>query len=329
MTCFRGARTLVVRAAASGAFLGLLSIAQAPRAQLISYADGENRTDPIVIGATATQLQVITGTATQSGVISQSGNGALQKFGNDGTLILSAANTYSSQTTIFGGALNIQNDTALGATGGGAIVSGTTVGNGAALEMQGNITVGTESLLLNGTGIGGGGALRNISGNNTYGGAITLNNAVRINSDSGMLTLGNINVVSAGQNLTVGGAGDTTVLGVIATLSGTLTKDGTGTLTLRGPSNYSGATTISAGALNIRNSQALGFGGGGTTVANGAALELQADIFGPINVFGEALTLNGTGIANGGALRNISGNNTFGGPITLASATRINSDAGT
>jgi fibronectin-binding autotransporter adhesin len=330
MTPFRGARTLLVLAAASGVLLGLLSIAQAPRAQqIITYADGENRTAPIDISQ-VTQLQVATGTATQSGVIFQTNPAPqLQKAGA-GTLVLSGANTYTNQTLLLsGGALNIQNDTALGATGGGAVASGTIVATGAALEAQGNITVGAEALLLNGTGIGGGGALRNISGNNTYGGAITLNTAARINSDSGVLTLGNFNVISAGQNLTVGGAGDTTVSGVIATGNGTLTKDGTGTLTLLGPGFYQGVTTISAGVLNIRNGNALGSGFGGTTVANGAALELQQGIVGSVFVGPEALTLNGTGIADGGALRNISGNNTYGGPITLGGAARINSDAGT
>jgi fibronectin-binding autotransporter adhesin len=330
MTPFRGARTLLVLAASSGVLLGLLSIAQAPRAQqIITYADGENRTAPIDISQ-VTQLQVATGTATQSGVIFQTNPAPqLQKAGA-GTLVLSGANTYTNQTLLLsGGALNIQNDTALGATGGGAVASGTIVATGAALEAQGNITVGAEALLLNGTGIGGGGALRNISGNNTYGGAITLNTAARINSDSGVLTLGNFNVISAGQNLTVGGAGDTTVSGVIATGNGTLTKDGTGTLTLLGPGFYQGVTTISAGVLNIRNGNALGSGFGGTTVANGAALELQQGIVGSVFVGPEALTLNGTGIADGGALRNISGNNTYGGPITLGGAARINSDAGT
>jgi fibronectin-binding autotransporter adhesin len=330
MTPFRGARTLLVLAASSGVLLGLLSIAQAPRAQqIITYADGENRTAPIDISQ-VTQLQVATGTATQSGVIFQTNPAPqLQKAGA-GTLVLSGANTYTNQTLLLsGGALNIQNDTALGATGGGAVASGTIVATGAALETQGNITVGAEALLLNGTGIGGGGALRNISGNNTYGGAITLNTAARINSDSGVLTLGNFNVISAGQNLTVGGAGDTTVSGVIATGNGTLTKDGTGTLTLLGPGFYQGVTTISAGVLNIRNGNALGSGFGGTTVANGAALELQQGIVGSVFIGPEALTLNGTGIADGGALRNISGNNTYGGPITLGGAARINSDAGT
>ncbi|MBI2737924.1 MAG: autotransporter-associated beta strand repeat-containing protein, partial [Rhodospirillales bacterium] len=329
MIPFRGAPTRLVLTTVSGALLSLVSTVQAPRAQqIITYADGEVRTAPIDVSQ-LTQLQVATGTATQSGFIFDSNpTPPLQKAGA-GTLVVTGANIYSNQTTILSGALNIQNNTALGATGGGAVASGTIVSSGAALEIQGNITVGAEALLLNGTGIGGGGALRNISGNNSYGGAITLNSAVRINSDSGVLTLGNINVTAVGQNLAVGGAGNTTVSGVIATGTGTLTKDGTGTLTLTNASFYQGSTTISAGVLNIRNGNALGTGAGGTTVGNGAALELQQGIGGSVVVGPEALTLNGTGIADSGALRNVSGNNVYGGPITLSSAARINSDAGT
>ncbi|MEI7563970.1 MAG: autotransporter-associated beta strand repeat-containing protein, partial [bacterium] len=47
-----------------------------------------------------------------------------------------------------------------------------------------------------------------------------------------------------------------------------------------------------------------------------------------ITVGAEALTLNGTGIGSTGALRNISGTNVWQGVVTLASAARINSDAG-
>ena len=50
--------------------------------------------------------------------------------------------------------------------------------------------------------------------------------------------------------------------------SGSLTKLGSGVLTLSGPNTYSGGTTLSAGQLNINNASALGTGtftiGGGT-----------------------------------------------------------------
>jgi autotransporter-associated beta strand protein len=390
-----------------------------------------------------------------------SGTGAVTQSGS-GTLVLAGANTYSGATSISTGALNIQSANALGST-----AAGTTVSSGAALQIQGDITTAAEALTLNGTGVSATGALRNISGNNTYAGLVTLGSAARINSDAGTLTLSNTGqITGAGFGLSVGGAGNTTIASVIGTGTGTLTKDGAGTLILLGANSYTGATTISAGTLQIgnggttgsfpwgsitnngtlvfnrsdtytvtvfnaisgtgavtqsgsgtlvfsgahtytgattvsagstlfindtsistsssiinngtssfrgynkvmtqgtdfnsvisgtgaminssghmvlngantytglttaiggltiQNADALGTTGAGTTVSSGAALQIQGDI----TTAAEALTLRGTGVSATGALRNISGNNSYAGLVTLATATRINSDAGT
>jgi autotransporter-associated beta strand protein len=103
-----------------------------------------------------------------------------------------------------------------------------------------------------------------------------------------------------------------------------LVKSGTGALVATVANYFSGAVTVNAGSLNIRNAAALGSAAGATTVASGAALELQ----GGITVSSEGLTLSGDGVGSLGALRNISENNTFGGSIALLAASRINSDSG-
>ncbi|HWM24162.1 MAG TPA: autotransporter-associated beta strand repeat-containing protein [Chthoniobacterales bacterium] len=256
-----------------------------------------------------------------SGIMS--GTGGLTKTGA-GTLTLTGANSYTGATTVSAGVLNIQNATGLGAT-----AAGTTVNSGAALQLQGGIAVGNETLTLNGTGIGNTGALRNISGNNSWAGTITINSTTRINSDSGTLTLdvasGNA-ITGSNDNLQFGGAGNLTINDVIATGSGTVTKDGLGTLILNAANTYTGLTTVSAGVLNIRNATSLGTTGGGTTVSSGATLQLQNNI----TIGNEALTLRGGGATGqNGALVNVSGTNNYGGLLTLGAASTISSDSGT
>jgi autotransporter-associated beta strand protein len=246
---------------------------------------------------------------TLSGIMSGTGYG-ITKTGS-GTLILSGANTFTGAITISTGALRASNITALGTTAGGV-----TVASGAALELSGGITIGDEALSLNNDGISSGGALRNISGDNTYGGTITLaTNAVRINSDSGTLTLNKSTtaITATNINLTFGGSGNTTVTTIIATGSGTLTKDGTGTLTLSGANTYTGATTVSAGTLAIGNATGLGTTAGGVTVASGATLDLVNVALGA-----EAITLNGGTLAD--ATSSLAGNLTLGANSTLSVA---------
>jgi autotransporter-associated beta strand protein len=162
----------------------------------------------------------------------------------------------------------------------------------------------------------------------TYGGAITLvTNAVRINSDSGTLTLNKSTTAITATNigLTIGGSGNTTVSTIIATGSGTLTKDGAGTLILSGNNSYTGLTTISAGTLKLGgagsgSNSPLGTIGSGTVVESGAALDLAG--FNLVTT--EALTVSGTGVSTSGALFNSSATaSTYLGAITLAADTTI------
>ncbi len=268
-------------------------------------------------------LLTINGSSNTSANGILSGTGGLTKSGT-GTLTLSGANSYTGATTVSAGVLNIRHATGLGTT-----AAGTTVTGGAALQLQGGIAVGNEALTLNGTGIGSTGALRNISGNNSWAGTITINSTTRINSDSGTLTLdvasGNA-ITGSNDDLQFGGAGNVTINDVIATGSGTLTKDGLGTLILNAANTYTGLTTVSAGVLNIRNATGLGTIAGGTTVSSGATLQFQNNI----TIGNEALTLRGSGASGqNGALVNVSGTNNYGGLLTLGATSTISSDSGT
>jgi len=250
-----------------------------------------------------------TGNTIVSGSITNS-SGSLTKNGA-GTLTLSGSNSYTGVTTIGAGVLIAANNNALGATNNGTVVS-----NGAALYLSNNITVSGESLQLGGTGISNTGALRNVSGTNTWTGPLSLSAASRINADTNtQLTVsGNIN--GSNNNLTVGGDGNTILSGSITNSSGSLTKDGAGTVTLSGSNSYTGVTTVGTGVLIAAHNNALGATNNGTVVSNGAALYLSNNI----TIAGEALNLTGMGISNTGALRSINGTNAYTGLITATNA---------
>lgn len=171
------------------------------------------------------------------------GVGGINKEGS-GKLILSGANTYGGTTKINVGVLNAQNDRALG-----TILAGTEVVGNAALELQGGINISYEALALRGYGVNSGGALRNISDDNTYGGLITMiAGGAEISSDSGTLTL--TGGMSGAFPLVIDGAGNVTYAKTpIAIAAGTVTKNGSGTLTYNFPNTYTGLTTINAGTL--------------------------------------------------------------------------------
>jgi len=89
--------------------------------------------------------------------------------------------------------------------------------------------------------------------------------------------------------------------GLAGVLSGTggLNKAGEGTLCLKADNTYSGETLVTAGVLIVGRSTALGSTAGGTSVADGAALEIDDQ-----TVTGEALILRGSGVGGtGGAAR--------------------------
>lgn len=144
------------------------------------------------------------------------------------------------------------------------------------------------------------------------------NNAVTL---TGSLRPGAVAVNSSTNNFTLAGSG-------LITGGASLTKSGTGTLTLSTANSFTGLTTISGGTVKLGHATALGTGDKGTIVEAGAALD-----FNGINITGEAVTISGTGIGGNGALVNsnattgvgiISAPLTLAGDSTVGGANRIN-----
>ena len=272
-----------------------------------------------------------------------------------GTLVLSGNNTITGGTTISGtGALQLNNVGALGTsmlTLSGGFLDNT---SGAALTLSGNnpVTLGgnftfTGSHDLN---LGSGAVtlssartitLAGTASTLTFGGVLTNGtngaNSLTVNGAGNTVVLGGLATASqstAYRTVTIQGTGNTTITGAITDGTGTgvggggLTKDGTGVLTLMAASTHNGATAVNGGVLNIRDGDALGTTTGGTTVAIGATLQLQGDI----TTGAETLGLRGTGASGQtGALVNVSGTNNYAGLISLGDpvGATISSDSGT
>jgi len=233
-----------------------------------------------------------------------SGTGTLTKLAAS-TLTLTGNNTYTGNTTITTGILEVGNGGISGSIVGNIIDNATLIFNHSDELTYAGIISGTGSLIK----LGAQGLI--LLGNNTYTGITTITAGtlqVGNGSTTGSVTGDIINHTS----LIFNRSNALTYSGIISD-SGTLTQAGTGTLTLTGANTYTGGTTISAGTLQIGN--------GGTTgsivgdITNNAALRFNRS---------DALTYTGV-ISGSGALTKIgSGTLTLTGGNTYTGGTNIN-----
>jgi len=276
-------------------------------------------------------IHIITGSGnlTISSTISDGLNaGAASKiqYKGSGILTLSGANSFVGGVEATGGlgTIRVQNSLALGAVGGT-----NSVGAGTTMEFSNNVSITGESLIVNGTGVGGNGALRNVSGANTFAGLVALSTDSTIKSESGVLSLSGASSLTLGGNvLTLDGVGDITVAGAItSTGTGSVTKTGTGTATFSAASTYTGATTVNAGTLlvtgSLAASSAITVNGGKFSAGSGVNLSNEVTVASGGRLGGNGTYSDTTGIVLGsGAIAapgNSPGNTTYLTDLTLSS----------
>ena len=275
-------------------------------------------------------------------------SGLLNKI-NAGTLTLTGTNTYGGGTTVSAGTLQISDDSNIGSGGSLTLNGGTTLraNNTGSLSTHPILLAGSANIDTNGytftidSNISGNSSMLNkigtgtliLTGTNTYGGGTNiLTGTLQGNTNSIKGNIFNEGSLVFDQNFT-GTCSD------VITGSGSLTKQGSGILTLSNTNSYYGATTVSAGTLRISGDNNIGLSGiltlaGGTTLqangvstlstsntislggaanidSNGSTFTISSDISGASG----SLTKTGTGILT------LSGTNTYTGGTTVSAGT--------
>jgi autotransporter-associated beta strand protein len=209
-----------------------------------------------------------------------SGSGEVGKGGSN-TVTMSGANTYTGETNVFAGVLDIT----------GSIASQVVNVNGGSLRVDGAAIANTATVTLGGTG------------------NLTLTGSERIGALAGVA---GTTVTLGAFTLTTGDAGNDTFAGIISGTGG-LTKQGTGVFTLAGDNTYSGTTTISAGTLQVGAGGTTGSLGTGAVVNNGVLVFDRSDLFEVANA------ISGTGAltVTAGASVILTGANSYSGTTTI------------
>ena len=228
-----------------------------------------------------------------------------------GTVLLSAANTFTGPVTVSGGILKLGSSTALGTSAG----SKTTVANNASLDVNGQTVDPTEILSITGPGFGNIGAIENSS---TVTGTVTqlVVSATTGASVGGVGTL----VLTSSTSPSVTGSLTSSTVGTAFLL----TKVGTGEF-LTNVASAPDLTRISvnAGIYDAASAGALGSTtAGSVVVGSGGTLQYDGTF-----AFPAAVTLSVAGAGQGGigAINKINGAATLSQAITFASSATIGS----
>jgi autotransporter-associated beta strand protein len=231
------------------------------------------------------------------------GTGGLVEVRGTGNTTFNTANTYTGTTRITNGRLYVTHSQAVGT---GLL---NVDGFGARLQLQDNVT------LANPVQTGGGAVIQSLTGNNVLNGNLTFGNlgalTTTVSTGAGSLTLnGTVSAtLGSARVFVLQGQGATIVNGPVvdgatAGSSVGITKNETGTLTLRATNTYTGVTNINGGIFRVEGSLSPHPTSGATSnveVNEAGTLAGTGVISGNVNIYG---TLRpGAGGSPGGVLQ--------------------------
>ncbi len=272
-----------------------------------------------------------------------SGSGSVSVYGGSNSFVtLTATNTYTGGTNIFGGFVVIGNGGTNGSIVGVVTFHGTTDLGGGDLQFNRSDSTSSPYVFagnISGSGrvsLFGGGAVT-LSGANSYTGGTYIRNgtladysggnfspgsdvfihgssALQVNNNEtvggledyteGEVTTSGTVAVASGATLTVSTNGTSLFSGVISGTGGRLAKTGTGTLSLDGANTFTGGVALNCGTLYIGNTSGLGTGT--LTAASGTTF----GIGGPLTLANAIVLTSGT------VNLDIDGNTTLSGAIS-------------
>jgi len=293
-----------------------------------TYTVDNNGSGANVLTLAGVTPTISTGASTTVTISAQiAGTAGLTKANNNGTLILTGANTYSGTTSVSGGSagfLQINADTALGSS---QLFLNSQNGGfryGAAFNDLRNITFGANGARIDTNGF-------DVTFSSTMSGAIGAGNSFT-KIGAGTLTL-------AGTNNLTGAGGVNVSGGFLQIDSNARLGSGTGALTLNGGGIRFGAafndlrsftignsdTTLDTNGFDVTFSQTITGGAGQDLAKSGAGtltISSNQSYLGATNVNAGTLLINGdnsaaTGTVSVAAAATLGGNGTIGGSVVV------------